>query len=201
MSIHVRILQESSLKLWGLSSRERLERMLSKAGVPSGLPGVTPVAGEDSVLLLRGDFLFDQRIVKNMVDSVGVVLEVDTPQGLRPVATHVTAELADCMEALLSDDDRRDYPEGLRRETPETLVNAYLMELRKFDVPYLLPISGKNRRNLEKRLFDGSYKGVTDLVTKWLWPIPARWATGVCTRYGIVPNQVTSARSGAALLR
>mgnify|MGYP001820108649 FL=1 len=66
------------------------------------------------------------------------------------------------------------------------------MELRKFDVPYLLPISDNNRRTLEKRLFDGSYKGVTDLVTKWLWPTPARWATGVCTRYGIVPNQVTS---------
>ena len=192
MSIHVRILQESSLKLWALSSRERLERMLAKAGVRCGLPEVPPVSGESSVLLLRGDFLYDQRIVKNMVDSVGMVLEIDTPQGARPVAAHVNMELADRMEAILSDDDRRDYPEGLRQETPETLVNAYLMELRKFDVPYLLPISDNNRRTLEKRLFDGSYKGVTDLVTKWLWPTPARWATGVCTRYGIVPNQVTS---------
>jgi len=96
------------------------------------------------------------------------------------------------MESILYVDDHRDYPEGLRQETPETLVNAYLMELRKFDVPYLLPISDKNRRSLEKRLFDGSYKGVTDLVTKWLWPTPARWVTGLCTRYGIVPNQVTS---------
>ena len=193
MSVYVRILQESSLKLWGLSSRERLERMLLKAGVPSGLSEGTPVAGKDSVLLLRGDFLFDQRIVKNMVDSVGVVLEIDTPQGVRPVAAHVTAELADRMEDILSDSGRRDYPEGLRQETPETLVNAYLMELRKFDIPYLLPISDQNRRSLEKRLFDGSYKGVTDLVTKWLWPTPARWATRLCTRYGIVPNQVTSA--------
>ena len=192
MSVYVRILQESPLKLWGLTSRERLERMLTKAGVSCGPRDDIATAGEDSVLLLRGDYLYDQRIIKNMVESVGVVLEADTPEGARPVAAHVPAEVADHMEAIISGNERRDYPDGLRQETPETLVNAYLMELRKFDVPYLLPISDKNRRSLEKRLFDGSYKGVTDLVTKWLWPTPARWATGLCTRYGIVPNQVTS---------
>ena len=192
MSVYVRILQESPIKLWGLSSRERLERMLTKAGVSCGPRDENAVAGKDSVLLLRGDFLYDQRIVKNMIDSVGIVLEAAAAEGHRPVAAHVSAELADRMEAILSDDGRHDYPEGLRQETPETLVNAYLMELRKFDAPYLLPISESSRRSLEKRLFDGSYKGVTDLVTKWLWPAPARWATGVCTRYGIVPNQVTT---------
>jgi len=192
MSVYVRILQESPLKLWGLTSRERLERMLTKAGVSCGPRDDNAVAGKDSVLLLRGDFLYDQRIVKNMVDSVGIVLEADTAEGTRPVAAHVSAELADRMETILSANDQYNYPEGLRQETPGSLVNAYLMELRKFDAPYLLPISDKSRRSLEKRLFDGSYKGVTDLVTKWLWPTPARWATGVCTRYGIVPNQVTS---------
>lgn len=192
MSVYVRILQESSLKLWGMTSRERLERMLSKAGVSSELPDQTPATGQDTVLLLRGDFLYDQRIVKNLIDSVGTVLEIDTPQGARPVAAHVSAALADRMEAILTASERPDYPDELHCETPETLVSAYLMELRKFDVPYLLPISAENRRNLEKRLFDGSYKGVTDLVTKWLWPTPARWVTGLCTRYGIVPNQVTS---------
>ncbi len=192
MPVCVRILQENPLRLWELTSRERLERMLTKAGVSCEQRDNSPVAGEDSVLLLRGDFLYDQRIVKNMVDSVGVVLEIDTSQGAKPVAAHVSAELADQMETILSDDDCHDYPQGLRQETPETLVDAYLMELRKFDVPYILPITENNRRSLEKRLFDGSYKGVTDLVTKWLWPTPARWATGICTRYGIVPNQVTS---------
>lgn len=192
MSVYVRILHESPLQLWGMTSRERLERMLSKAGVPATAPDATPARGEDTVLLLRGDFLYDQRIIRNMVDAAGTVLEIDSPQGRRPVAAHVAAELAGQVEELLADGERRDYPDGLRVETPETLVSAYLMELRKFDVPYLLPISATNRRSLEKRLFDGSYKGVTDLVTKWVWPTPARWVTGLCARYGIVPNQVTS---------
>ena len=41
------------------------------------------------------------------------------------------------------------------------------------------------------RLFSWSYKGVTDLVTKWVWPIPAQWMVGKCIRYEIRPNHVT----------
>jgi phosphatidylglycerophosphate synthase len=192
MAIHVRIFQESPIRLWGLSSRERLERVLNKHGgvVLQGRARVT--AAGDTVLLLRGDFLYDKRIIHNMISNPGVVLEAVTAKERRPVAAHVPAELADRMEATLAGDGGGDYPQGLRRETPDTLVTAYLKELRKFDLPYLLPITEQNRRSLESHLFDGSYKGVTDLVTKWLWPVPAQWGTRFCARFGIVPNLVTS---------
>jgi phosphatidylglycerophosphate synthase len=191
MAIYVRIIQESPIPLWGLSSRERLERMLTKAGVRS-IQDVHAVTAEDTVLLLRGDFLYDQRIIENMIGSVGIVLETNSPQAPRPVAAHVPANLGDQMKAILAEDGHHDYPAGLRRETPDTLVGAYLKKLRKFELPYLLPITAENRRSLEDRLFAGSYKGVTDLVTKWLWPTPAQSVTRLCTRYGIVPNLVTS---------
>jgi phosphatidylglycerophosphate synthase len=54
-----------------------------------------------------------------------------------------------------------------------------------------LPVTPENKPNLERRLFDASYKGVTDLVTKWVWPHPARWAVGQCVRLGLRPNHVT----------
>ena len=61
-----------------------------------------------------------------------------------------------------------------------TLKDLNLLDLRqnlkKRDRPYVLPISNENRRTLESELFARSYKGVTDLVTKWLWPVPAFWA-------------------------
>jgi len=192
MAIYVRILQESPIRLWGLSSRERLDRMLTKAGMTNYYEHDQPAADEDSVLLLRGDFLYDQRVILNLLGDVGILLEVNAPQGPRPVAAHVSGAQADQLEAILSGEGSHDFPDGLRSESPETLASAYLKDLRKFDVPYLLPISEKNRRSLEKRLFSGSYKGVTDLVTKWLWPVPAQWGTKLCTQYGIVPNQVTS---------
>jgi len=81
---------------------------------------------------------------------------------------------------------------SLAFETPQTLVSNYFQKLRKIDPPYLLSITSENKAMLEKRLFDGSYKGVTDLITKWLWPRPAQVATRFCASIGITPNQVTS---------
>ena len=192
MAIYARILQENAISLWGLSSRERLERMLDKAGVSTLQEGEQSLTENDMVLLLRGDFLYDQRIIVNIIETEGAVLEYNGSQGTQPVAAYVSSQLADQLETILCGEVVEEYPAGLRRETPETLVPAYLKQLRKIDPPYLFPITEENRRRLEKRLFSGSYKGVTDLVTKWLWPKPAQWVTGYCSRHGIVPNHVTS---------
>ncbi len=192
MAIYARILQENSIQLWGLSSRERLERTLKKAGVHAIQEGAQPLTEADTVLLLRGDFLYDQRIITNMIETGDVILEFNSPQGPQPVAAYVPGKLADQMEKILCADASEEYPAGLRRESPETLVPVYLKSLLKIDPPYLFPITEQNRRRLEKRLFSGSYKGVTDLVTKWFWPKPAQWATGYCARHGISPNLVTS---------
>ena len=193
MAIYARILQETPIRLWGLSARERFARMFRKAGISLLPEGVSPDKEKDSLLLLRGDFLYDQRILKNMTADVGILLEIDTAAGRRPVAAHVPLAMAEPMEAILRDEVGVECPDGLRRETPMTLVPVYLLKsLTKLDPPYLLKISEHNQRMLEKRLFAGSYKGVTDLVTKWVWPAPAQWATRFCTRHGIVPNHVTS---------
>ena len=58
--------------------------------------------------------------------------------------------------------------------------------------PVVLPARADRAAALERHLFDGSYKGVTDLVTKWVWPAPARAVTRVCARLGIAPNAVTA---------
>jgi phosphatidylglycerophosphate synthase len=82
---------------------------------------------------------------------------------------------------------------GIRSHTLETISVSFQEKLRKFDPPFVLPISAEKRRHLEQQLFAWSYKGVTDLVTKWVWPLPAQWAVGQCVRLGIRPNQVTLA--------
>jgi len=45
---------------------------------------------------------------------------------------------------------------------------------------------------VEKRLFGNVYKGVTDVVTKYVWPWPAFHVTRAASRLGITPNMVTS---------
>jgi phosphatidylglycerophosphate synthase len=80
----------------------------------------------------------------------------------------------------------------LQSVTLQDLSISFSNELRKTDHPYVFPICENNRVALEAHLFTGSYKGVTDLVTKFFWPVPAKWATRLCATWGISPNQVTS---------
>ena len=77
--------------------------------------------------------------------------------------------------------------------TLEQVAQGFEAGLLKLDRPYVLPVTAENRGALEQLAFSGAYKGVTDLVTKWLWPVPAQWATRACVRMGITPNQVTAA--------
>ncbi|HYD48980.1 MAG TPA: CDP-alcohol phosphatidyltransferase family protein, partial [Terriglobales bacterium] len=80
---------------------------------------------------------------------------------------------------------------GLAVETPETLSSAYVQKLLKADRPVVAKISPDKQALLERHLFDGSYKGITDLVTKWVWPAPARAVVRACVTLGIRPNAVT----------
>ena len=72
------------------------------------------------------------------------------------------------------------------------LADGYNNALRKREPPYLIPLSDATLPAIEQRVFGSSYKGVTDLVTLYVWPRPARWVTRVCANAGITPNQVTS---------
>ena len=81
----------------------------------------------------------------------------------------------------------------LRPTAPDDLSGAYNKALRKRGSAYLLPLAPETRRDVEWRMFGGSYKGVTDFVTKHLWPFPAFHVVRACAALGITPNMVTSA--------
>jgi phosphatidylglycerophosphate synthase len=84
--------------------------------------------------------------------------------------------------------------------TPLELVPAYTSTLRKTDVPYLLPLTPTSVREVEDRLFTASYKGITDLVTKWVWPRPARAVTRWLASAGVHPNLITLLSWGLVVL-
>jgi len=68
---------------------------------------------------------------------------------------------------------------------------SYQDHLKKNDPPYLYSVNKENRSRLEATLFTSVYKSVTDLITKWVWPLPARWATRLCVHLGVRPNHLT----------
>ena len=82
---------------------------------------------------------------------------------------------------------------------PTDVLPRYDAKLRKHSPPFVLPADPERTRELEDRIFDAAYKGVTDFVTKWVWPVPAKIVTGWCARFGVSPNTITLLSYGLTL--
>jgi phosphatidylglycerophosphate synthase len=191
MSIYAHVINDSPVKLWGLTSRQRLLRVLSNAGVTDIVEDLTVVPQKSTVLLLSGEYLFDERIINFLVQTPDVLLKISHASTGGFTAAHVAGEKSTQAFEMIKGTSTADAIAGVRIETLETLSISFQQRLLKFEPPFVLPILPENRRFLERRLFDWSYKGVTDLVTKWAWPRPAQWVVGQCVRFGLRPNHVT----------
>jgi phosphatidylglycerophosphate synthase len=191
MTIYAHIIKDNPVQHWGLTPRQRILRVLASAGVTDIVDDIASMPAGGSVILLRGDYLFDDRVINYMADAPDMMLQVPQERNHRIVAarvgTHLAGQAADIIGGTVND---RSLP-GVKTETLETLSISFQKRLLKFEPPFVLPVTAENKPNLERRLFDASYKGVTDLVTKWVWPHPARWAVGQCVRLGLRPNHVT----------
>lgn len=191
--VYAFILEQCPVRLWGLTSRQRLQRVLERAGITEIVEDLAAVPAQSSVLLLRADYLYDDRVLNSLVKMPNTVLQLPWPQTSVAVAAHVSSKIAPQAQDVLSGTPASKALPGVRAETPETLTSPYQQNLRKLDPPFVLPITTANQQDLEQLLFLSSYKGVTDLVTKWAWPRPAQWVTRLCVQYGFRPNHVTMA--------
>jgi hypothetical protein len=185
------IVGDGPVRLWGLTGRERLERQLRAAGV-TRFPSEDDGPAGEAVLLLRADWLFDARTLRDLLECPGTLLEARGANDVvEAVAAHVAPRQAKAALAALR--TGAGAVDGINVRAFDDLPSNYNAGLLKADRPLLLPVRAERTAELERYLFDASYKGVTDLVTKWLWPAPARAATKLCTRFGIRPNTVTAA--------
>jgi phosphatidylglycerophosphate synthase len=191
MSVYAYFINDPNIRLWNLTSRMRYQRMLHRMGITNFLENINDLPSNNSVLILRGDYLFDKHVLSFLLKHINIVLKVQGGVGLLPVAAHVEASLASSTWRGLQQEHTREIV-NLQSITLEDLSASFVKELTKSDHPSVFPIREDNRTALEAHLFAGSYKGVTDLVTKFLWPVPAQWATRLCALWGISPNQVTS---------
>jgi phosphatidylglycerophosphate synthase len=198
MTIHALILGDAPVRLWGLSSRERLARQLRHVGVRCFVDGGDREPGAEFVVLIRADHVYDDRVIAALVKTPGMLLRAGQ-EGVAVVAANVAAERLPQAEAVLSGRSPAEVL-AVRAETPDSLVPVYQKHLLKAEPPLVRRIVPDDVRALENRLFSGSYKGVTDLITKWLWPVPARWATRLCARVGLHPNHVTALGTVLALV-
>lgn len=177
------ILGSGEVRLWGMTARERLRRTYVRAGVEPA--DAADVASGRTVVLTLGDWVYDEGLVATLSRRPGTVLVTDDG---RAVAAHVPAADA---AAASADLQAGRAPPGLQALSPAEL--AYNEALRKREAPVLERLTADNVRAIEARTFAGSYKGVTDVVTKYAWPVPARIVTRWCAEAKLTPNMVTFA--------
>ncbi|MDH3474957.1 MAG: CDP-alcohol phosphatidyltransferase family protein, partial [Rhodospirillales bacterium] len=176
----LQVVGRCDVTIWGLSPSERHGRAFRRAGVSHALPaGETPF-GDASVVLVRADYVLAEELVRALVATPGVGLLVeDRPAGRRIlVAAHVAAEQAGPAAALLERGDlaNDDQAAGdLRLLDPSELGSNFNQMLRKRARPYVLALTERPLGEIERETFNAVYKGATDFVTKWCWPLPARW--------------------------
>lgn len=176
----------SDVRVWGMTSQDRLARTCRRLGLTRADPASTP-RDAPGVLVVNAGWIFDEALIKALSEQPGAVLVDDAG---RPVAAHVTGAQVPAAVAWVGSGD---LPPNATPLNAVELAGAYNHALRKREAPILEPLTAGNVRAVEARLFQGSYKGVTDLVTKYLWPTPARIVTRWCALAGITPNQVTMA--------
>jgi phosphatidylglycerophosphate synthase len=191
MSLYAHIIGDSPIKIWGLTSRERKLRVLRRAGVTDIVDDIATIPENSSILLLKGDYLFDDRVINYLVQTPDILLKIPQEPTDAFVAAHVAAGQAIGARETILKTATATLPVGVKIETLDTLRVSFQQHLLKFEPPFVLPITSENKRALERRLFDWSYKGVTDCVTKWVWPRPAQWVVSQCVRFGLRPNHVT----------
>ncbi|KQR87569.1 CDP-alcohol phosphatidyltransferase family protein [Sphingomonas sp. Leaf343] len=165
-------------RIWGMTNAERTRRIATAQGLTDG---------DAAVMLANDDYAFDPAWSRYIAARPGSVLMVD---GV-PVLAHVDAGQADAVAAAM-----RDAPSGPL--TSLAVIDAldpagiYDDVLRKREKPFTLPLTPETVPAIERASYQGAYKGVTDLLTLYLWPVWAFHITRACARIGISPNGVTA---------
>lgn len=187
MALIARTIGESSVRLWGLDARARLTRALASFNVSID-DGDTPLIDADGVMLINVGYLFEPRTLKSLSERPNCILRCPVTGGY--AAAMATADNYHELTAVLLDPSLAP-PAGVDVVDPINLAN-FDVALRRAEPPLLEPISSDNVSALEAKLYGNSYKGITDLVTKWLWPRPAKKLVRLSTVMSLTPNMVTS---------
>ncbi|MDB5682724.1 MAG: hypothetical protein JWM75_422 [Sphingomonas bacterium] len=166
-------------RIWGMDVDERTRRLARANDLGFG----DPVSGDAPALLVHRAFVFDPQWLRYIAARPGAALTL----GGVPVIAHcrTAAERAAASAATLG----ASTLEVMRYEDGGTILNE---SLRKREQPFAMRLEPATVRAAERASYFGAYKGVTDVLTRYLWPEWALVLTRVAARYGVTPNMVTA---------
>ena len=172
------LIGKSEKRLWGLRIAEWQRRAYNKVGAQS-------VSGSISASV---EWVLSSNLLKSFVASPQTALIADG----QIIAVNGTGSEAEIDMIGQFADSALLEKSGFAVHTPESLTDDYDKVLRKKERAYALDINRVPMVDILQRQFDSSYKGITDFVTKYFWPVPAFYATRFCAWLKLTPNMVTT---------
>ncbi|MEP7174529.1 MAG: CDP-alcohol phosphatidyltransferase family protein, partial [Aestuariivirga sp.] len=178
-------------KLWSLPLAERLRKQFVIAGLAQTVSEEEAITHGGPVILVRGDAVIDQPLIPVLLKRPNFLLLSDSTGNPMPIAASVRgSEVSLAIEVLRG---TKPYAAAkLLARAPSQLDMEFWKSLRKRETPYAMIVTPENRSAVEWRMFMGTYKGATDVITKHLWPVPAFHATRFLAPRGVTPNMVTT---------
>jgi phosphatidylglycerophosphate synthase len=172
---------DSTRAVFGVASDEHLRRQWEEAQKPLALvPGprtLSLIARADVTATNETLAWLIQRPGTCLVDAEGLPLLMVVHQEVKiPPQRPAEREWNLANTTPLANGSGRFYSRKLRRHEP---VEA--LDLRRLSLA-----------TAERRLFDLVYKGVTDAITRYVWPTPAFHAVRHLSAWKITPNAVTT---------
>lgn len=149
-------------RIWGMTSAERLRRLVVQETAKRAI-------APGHVLHANLDYVFDPLLLRLVLRMPGTafVHGGDPVLGQWEGAPTQTIDLA-------------------------TRPAFYNEQLRKSETPFAMKLSPQSRYRIERASYFGAYKGVTDLLTKYMWPELAFHLTRLAAALKMTPNMVTA---------
>jgi phosphatidylglycerophosphate synthase len=158
---------ENPTRIWGMTNAERVRRLAANTGVALGNAGA--LNGQSTAIVIDAQYGFDPLWFTHLLANPGLVV---TDNG-HEVMAHYAPD-TDMFE--------------LRLEDKPTIYNH---ALRKQMQPFCAPLTPQSVAAMERESYDGAYKGVTDILTKYVWRDLAYHLTRGAARIGLTPNMVS----------
>jgi phosphatidylglycerophosphate synthase len=169
-------------RIWGMTNRDRTQK------ISRSILADEARSEDRGVILVNDDYVVDPLLLSFAQDRPALLVVRDGVPVLAKIENldqRAAIEAAMLGESIPSDSSI----EQIRIDDQFTLYNR---KLRKRVHPTVARLEPSSVRKIERDTYFGAYKGVTDILTKYLWPEWALVLTRLAAKLGVSPNQVTA---------
>jgi phosphatidylglycerophosphate synthase len=176
MSVSVKFLSigTSEKRVFGNTAKFIMQKQLDK--IITEIP-ITIIANAEIILSIPA--------LQWLIDNPGHII-IDNA-GFAMIGSTFTAH----DHAMISFFDKKMLPSNNFILVKNGTVEIPVRKLRRRELICAIDLNAADIGNVEKQMFDRSYKGITDIVTSHIWPYPAFYAVRLFSYLRMPPNYVT----------